>query len=223
MLGGSASLSAPCAWRVLRSWWGRTHFTILPRERQRWSCNCSPGGSSVSRIHILSLLVIAGVLVADGTPSPSVLPLPDPSLSAFDAERISVIVRRLNPELSEDAQRRIGQAVIRNSRKYGLDPELVTAVLHVESGARPWVVSRKGAVGLMQVMPHMADSLRLAGNLTTIENNIEAGCVILADNIRRLGEDDGISAYFWGSDIRGVAYLDRVRQARAAIRQLSRS
>jgi hypothetical protein len=37
---------------------------------------------------------------------------------------------------------------------------------------------------------------------------------ILADNIRRLGESDGISAYFWGSDIRGVAYLNRVRAAR---------
>jgi soluble lytic murein transglycosylase-like protein len=177
----------------------------------------------VSRVYILSLLLIGSVLVADGAPSAPVPTAPEPSRSAFDAERIAIIVRRLNPELSEDAQRRIGRAVVRNSRKYGLDPELVMAVLHVESGARPWVVSRKGAVGLMQVMPHMAGNLGLAGNLTTIESNIEAGCVILADNIRRLGEDDGISAYFWGSDIRGVAYLDRVRQARAAIRQLSRS
>ena len=43
---------------------------------------------------------------------------------------------------------------------------------------------------------------------------MEAGCLILADNIRRLGESDGISAYFWGSDIRGVAYLNRVQAAR---------
>ena len=59
--------------------------------------------------------------------------------------------------------------------------------------------------------------MNMAGNLTTIEMNIEAGCRILADNIRRLGEDDGISAYFWGSDIRGVAYLARVKQARAGL------
>ena len=39
----------------------------------------------------------------------------------------------------------------------------------------------------------------------------------IGDNIRRLGEDDGISAYFWGSDIRGVAYLARVKQARAGL------
>ena len=46
---------------------------------------------------------------------------------------------------------------------------------------------------------------------------------LVADNIRRLGEDDGISAYFWGSEIRGVAYLDRVREARATIRRPPRS
>ena len=75
----------------------------------------------------------------------------------------------------------------------------------------------------MQVMPYVARPLGLAGNLATVETNVEAGCIILADNIRRLGEEDGISAYFWGSDIRGAAYLDRVRAARAAVARLSES
>jgi soluble lytic murein transglycosylase-like protein len=108
---------------------------------------------------------------------------------------------------------------VRYAAKYDLDPDLVTAVLMVESTARPWARSPKGAVGLMQVMPHMLEPLDLAGNAATIESNIEAGCWILAHNIRRLGEDDGISAYFWGSEIRGVAYLERVREARAALRR----
>ena len=99
------------------------------------------------------------------------------------------------------------------------DPYLVASVLHTESTARPWVVSPKGAVGLMQVMPHMFELFDLAGNITTIESNIEAGCVILADNIRRLGEDEGILAYFWGGQIRGVSYLHRVEAARAALRE----
>ncbi len=43
--------------------------------------------------------------------------------------------------------------------------------------------------------------------------------MILADNIRRLGEEDGISAYFWGSNIRGVAYLGRVQAARDRVRR----
>lgn len=139
------------------------------------------------------------------------------------ATRIAAIMRQVNPSLSEVESTRIGRAVVRSSERFSLDPELVTAVLLVESSGRPWVRSPKGALGLMQVMPHMASGMRVAGNLTTIESNIEVGCWILAGNIRRLGEADGISAYFWGSDIRGVAYLDRVRAARAAVRRFSES
>jgi soluble lytic murein transglycosylase-like protein len=108
---------------------------------------------------------------------------------------------------------------VKYSGKYVLDPSLVLAVIHQESSGRPWVRSDKGAMGLMQVMPHMLASLALAGNLASIETNVEAGCIILADNIRRLGEDKGILAYFWGNKIRGVAYLEDVRAARAAIRR----
>jgi hypothetical protein len=75
-----------------------------------------------------------------------------------------------------------------------------------------------GAIGLMQVMPYWAERLPLAGNLATIESNVEAGCYILADNIRRLGEAKGISTYFWGRQIRGVAYLEKVERARARVR-----
>jgi hypothetical protein len=75
----------------------------------------------------------------------------------------------------------------------------------------------------MQVMPYMIDPMGLAGNPSTIETNIEAGCLILADNIRRLGENDGISAYFWGSNIRGVTYLNRVRAARDRLQREVRS
>jgi hypothetical protein len=75
----------------------------------------------------------------------------------------------------------------------------------------------------MQVMPYMSAQMEIAGNLTTIENNIEAGCLILSDNIRRLGIEDGISTYFWGSEIRGVSYLQRVLEKHASVRRLSQS
>ena len=140
-----------------------------------------------------------------------------------EARRIAALVRDVNPALSESEGLRIGKAVLNSSARFELDPELVTAVLLVESGGRPWVRSPKGAVGLMQVMPHMASGLQIAGNLTIIESNIEAGCSILSGNIRRLGEADGISAYFWGSEIRGVGYLDRVREARAVVQRFSES
>lgn len=125
----------------------------------------------------------------------------------------------LNPHLSASEVERIETAVYRYSSAYDLDPLLVAAVIEVESSARPWARSPKGALGLMQVMPYMFRPMGLAGNPSTVETNIEAGCMILAANIRRLGESDGISAYFWGSDIRGVGYLNRVRAARERLRR----
>jgi soluble lytic murein transglycosylase-like protein len=141
----------------------------------------------------------------------------------FGVGDVARFLEQANPALTANEVRRTSVAIVRNSRKYGLDPVLVTQVLWVESGARPWVRSPLGAIGLMQVMPYMAEPLGLAGSLASIESNIEAGCWILSDNIRRLGEEDGISAYFWGSNIRGAVYLERVREARAAVRGHSKS
>ena len=175
----------------------------------------------MTRVGIACLFAISMLIVVNRGPSPNA-----ETTTVAGAEGIGIradgIPARLgewNPNLSADQRQRITASLGRCTKEHGLAPELVAAVIRVESGARPWVRSRKGAIGLMQVMPHMVEDMDLAGNLTTIENNIEAGCRILADNIRRLGEDDGISAYFWGSDIRGVAYLSRVKQARAGLTQ----
>ena len=177
------------------------------------------------RAHLAVLAWLAIALISGGRPSDAfgADSRGASGAQADEAIRIAAIMRRVNPTLSEVESARIGRAVLRSSQRFRLDPELVTAVLLVESSGRPWVRSPKGALGLMQVMPHMASGMRIAGNLTTIESNIEAGCWILAGNIQRLGEADGISAYFWGADIRGVSYLDRVRAARAAVRRFSES
>ena len=175
----------------------------------------------MSRVGIACLCTISLLLVSGHEAEPN--PQTASEIGAIEAPLdVRSLVMRLsewNPELSAADRRRIATSVKRCDDEQGLAPELVAAVIRVESGARPWARSRKGAIGLMQVMPHMVESMDLAGNLTTIEKNIEAGCRILADNIRRLGEDDGISAYFWGSEIRGVAYLSRVKQARAGLAQ----
>lgn len=43
-----------------------------------------------------------------------------------------------------------------NAERFGIDPLLVAAVIHVESKYDPNAVSRRGALGLMQVMPATA-------------------------------------------------------------------
>ncbi len=173
----------------------------------------------------IALMLVAGFLMAGERvhPTPPVDASPQHAEAPFDATAVGRVMGEANPALSLSERNRIGQAVMRCGAEQDLDPELVSAIILVESRARPWARSPKGAVGLMQVMPYMLESLELAGNFTTIESNIEAGCAILSSNIRRLGDEDGVSAYFWGSDIRSVTYLHRVRAARAEVRRLFES
>ena len=56
------------------------------------------------------------------------------------------------------------------ARRHGLDPDLVMAVVSVESGFRPQAVSPKGAQGLMQLMPRTASSLGVANALDPAQN-----------------------------------------------------
>ncbi|MCP4229093.1 MAG: lytic transglycosylase domain-containing protein [bacterium] len=65
--------------------------------------------------------------------------------------------------------------------EYGVDPMLVIAVITVESRFRPDVVSRAGAVGLMQVMPGTGE---LLGEEVGIEGYSEDGLKDANTNIR---------------------------------------
>ena len=121
---------------------------------------------------------------------------------------------RVDPLLSE----RIAASIARCGREQQLAPDLVLAVLMQESSARPSAHSPKGAIGLMQVMPHMYEVLALPGSVAHVEANIEAGCRLLADNIRRLGEERGISTYFWGSHVGNDVYLRGVQKLRRDLR-----
>ncbi len=80
--------------------------------------------------------------------------------------------------------------------KYGLDPQLVRAVIFQESRFNPVTRGRAGEVGLMQVLPSgavkewAASAGRRApttGELEDPKLNIEIGCWYLARGMRRYG------------------------------------
>jgi soluble lytic murein transglycosylase-like protein len=61
-----------------------------------------------------------------------------------------------------------------------LDPQLVLAVIQIESNFRKYAVSRSGARGYMQVMPFWVGLVgRQGDNLFSLRNNLRYGCVIL--------------------------------------------
>lgn len=68
----------------------------------------------------------------------------------------------------------------REATRAGLRPEIVLAVIEIESRFDPYAVSRAGAQGLMQVMPFWKNELgRASDNLIDPDVNLRYGCTIL--------------------------------------------
>lgn len=75
---------------------------------------------------------------------------------------------------------RMLKAIHREATKAELKPDLVLALIEVESHFNEYAVSRVGAQGLMQVMPFWKNEIgRPEDNLTDIETNLSYGCRIL--------------------------------------------
>lgn len=77
--------------------------------------------------------------------------------------------------------------------RHGVDAELLKAIITVESGFRAGVVSPRGAVGLMQIMPDAASRYATpadAARLAEPRINIHTGARMLADLIRRFRSID---------------------------------
>jgi len=108
--------------------------------------------------------------------------------------------------------------VYASARRFNVDPLLVAAVIQVESKGRSGVVSRRGAVGLMQIMPETArwavgemgledpDGVDLRAPAT----NIEIGTWYLAMLLRHYRGHTTLALAAYNG---GIGNVDRWRQS----------
>jgi soluble lytic murein transglycosylase-like protein len=79
-----------------------------------------------------------------------------------------------------------------SSKKYGVDPNLIRAVIQQESSYNPDSLSHTGAQGLMQLMPGTADALGVK-DPWDISQNIEGGTKYIRDQLQTFNGDIKLS------------------------------
>ena len=137
---------------------------------------------------LAALLLPAGVRADDG-PDPELREIlraaandTDSFPDRFEAEVwLTDMSRRLARQVEDPEERiEILTLVHYEASRVKLPPELILAVIEVESNFDRYAISVAGAIGLMQIMPFWLDEIgRPKDNLLHIDTNLRYGCTIL--------------------------------------------
>lgn len=121
------------------------------------------------------------------------------------------------------------QLIEEESKKQGVSPDLVRAIVKAESNGNPKAVSPKGAIGLMQLMPQTAEMLGVDPHDPS--ENLEGGIRFLKQMAGRYGDlDRTLAAYNAGPGavdrFKGVPpfeetqqYIKKIKKTLNALRQ----
>jgi soluble lytic murein transglycosylase-like protein len=103
---------------------------------------------------------------------------------------------RVTRDVPAGRAERWDDVIVHHAREHGVRPDLVRAVVQVESAYNPNAVSPKGAQGLMQLMPSTARELGVLNPFNPIEN-IRAGIRYLRRLLDRYNNDEvlALAAY----------------------------
>jgi soluble lytic murein transglycosylase-like protein len=96
----------------------------------------------------------------------------------MEERRLSVL-SPMNPAYKKLSKQKFDEMISSAAARYGIDPHLVRAIVKAESDYDEKAVSKKGATGLMQLMPATATRMGVK-NIHDPEDNVEGGIKYLS-------------------------------------------
>ena len=124
-----------------------------------------------------------------------------------ELKKSAKLLKKYNPTLDDLTTVRYAYKIFQCSDEH-VSPDILTALIVVESSADSEAVSSKGALGLTQVMPNIWKY-----DKKTLKNpykNIEAGSSILSYYVKKHGLNGGLSAYNSGQKNGSPRYASKV-------------
>jgi soluble lytic murein transglycosylase-like protein len=109
--------------------------------------------------------------------------------------------------LSDEEIAEVATTIVREAKIHGIDPNLVLAVIHIESRGNTFALSPVGAMGMMQIMPPTGEELaekldipwRGSQTLFDPQANVRMGVAYLKQLESRYGNmKTALAAYNWG-------------------------
>ena len=157
--------------------------------------------------------------------APDEVPYPEPQLDVAaqaTAEAAPGRAGSRSPLMDMDASERRPYLTLIDAaaRRHSVDPRLVHALITVESRYRANARSRKGAMGLMQLMPATARELQV-GNPYDPASNIDAGVRHLRQLLNRFDLQLAVAAYNAGAGaVQRFNGVPPFRETQAYVRQV---
>jgi len=171
----------------------------------------------------VSLVLLGSTAAAQSEPDPELRRLLQEAIQTdsgfedrFDAQVWLLDMSQRLEKFVDDPATRVEmlKRIHYEARRVGLEPELVLALIEVESAFDEFAISVSGARGLMQVMPFWLNEINLSDkNLFRIHTNLRMGCTILRYYMDREPDDLGRALARYNGSLGSTVYPNKVINA----------